>query len=223
MNQMEHRESPSPPDPIVTLRSLLPLSVAVAGASAGSVADALLGAEVDAVLGAIPARRHEFALGRTCARRALQQLGVTPLAIGVGEHREPLWPAGVVGSITHCSSFCAAAVVADGALRGLGIDVEDRQVLPQETTELIMTPGEHATVEPGSEIVLFSAKEAVFKAWWPVTGLWLDFADVDVTLNAQAGEFRADISARVAGSNVTIDGRYALAAGLVLSAVALAH
>jgi 4'-phosphopantetheinyl transferase EntD len=60
--------------------------------------------------GAVDSRLREFATGRSCARQALAGLGLAPAPILRGAKREPLWPAGIVGSITHCRGYRAAAV-----------------------------------------------------------------------------------------------------------------
>src|SRR4051812_24879633 len=76
--------------------------------------------EADAIKAAVPSRRHEFVLGRWCARQALAELGVMARAIPVGHQRMPVWPAGVVGSITHCRGFVGAVVAPADQLRAIG-------------------------------------------------------------------------------------------------------
>src|SRR5450830_253804 len=85
----------------------------------------LLPAERDSIAGAVPARIAEFAAGRHCAHQALQAFGVAAdVPLLRGPRREPLWPAGLVGSITHTAGYCAAVVAPASACAGLGIDAE---------------------------------------------------------------------------------------------------
>lgn len=107
-------------DPLgdTTILSLLPHGAAGAEAFAdGWVAD-MLPSEEALVARAVDKRRREFATGRDCARRALSQLGWDEVPILAGPKREPLWPAGIVGSITHCPGYCAAIVARSTSLLG---------------------------------------------------------------------------------------------------------
>ncbi|MDK1493915.1 hypothetical protein QN219_28415 [Sinorhizobium sp. 7-81] len=93
--------------------------------------------EESAVVSAVESRRREFAIGRTCARSALSKLGFPPCAIPGGPHRAPLWPSGIVGSITHCAGFCAAAVALQEDYVALGIDAEVDEELPSGVLAII--------------------------------------------------------------------------------------
>lgn len=154
----------------------------------GDVAD-LHELERQLVRGSSRRRQGEFAAGRTCARRALARAGLgSPTILRAtapdgGRSRAPLWPAGAVGSITHGGAVTAAAVTAEGTVVGVGIDVEPADPSGLGESRLVVTrPDERAWLEdlgvrdPGREIVWFSAKESVFKAWSAATGLWLDFS-----------------------------------------------
>ncbi|MEV4615462.1 4'-phosphopantetheinyl transferase superfamily protein [Kitasatospora sp. NPDC049258] len=138
----------------------------------------------------VPARRAEFTAVRACARQALGRLGLPPVPILPGPRGEPRWPRGIVGSMTHCAGYRAAAVARGSDLPVLGIDAEPHQPLPPGVLTAVSLPQErsrrHALrrADPGIhwDRLLFSAKEAVFKAWYPMTGRPLDFADADVVL-----------------------------------------
>lgn len=170
------------------LTSLLPPGVVVE--QTGELIDQPVApAEEAAVATAVPVRRAELRTGRVLARRAIGRLGLPGLAaavIPVGPGREPVWPSGVVGSITHCPGFCAAAVARGEQLAALGIDVEPAQPLPPEVRAVVATPDELAAVDELGvpDRLLFCLKEAVFKAWYPATGAWLDFLDVRVEVGA---------------------------------------
>lgn len=146
--------------------------------------------EEEAALGrVVDKRRREFTTGRNCARRALAMLGLPSQPILPGTGRQPLWPSGIVGSITHCDGFCAAAVARRNYLAAIGIDAELNQPLPPEVLYLVLVEAEQHWVQGmlGSGIfwdtILFSAKESAFKAVFPLTGAWLGFDDVCISVD----------------------------------------
>jgi enterobactin synthetase component D / holo-[acyl-carrier protein] synthase len=93
--------------------------------------------EEDLVANAVESRRREFVTARRCAREALAKLGHAPTPIRSGPQREPLWPAGLVGSITHTSGFRAAAVAPRSVLSSVGIDTEPNCPLPDGIEESV--------------------------------------------------------------------------------------
>jgi 4'-phosphopantetheinyl transferase EntD len=92
------------------IEKVLPGAVASSEAFDDAPDAVLIPAEVAVISRAVEKRRREFQTVRHCARRALDELGLPPAAIPPGGHREPLWPPGVVGSLTHCTGYRAAAV-----------------------------------------------------------------------------------------------------------------
>lgn len=214
------------------IEELLPPTVATVTARTDDPDAVLPPAERVAVARAVASRRAEFTTGRTCARAALARLGVPAEAVPVGERRAPVWPDGVVGAITHCAGFRAAAVARVADVRSLGIDAETHAPLPDGVLATVSDAGERAVLgalaAAGPDVcwdrLLFSAKESVYKAWFPLTGRWLGFADAAVTPEAD-GTFVARL--RVEGPTVDgaavdrFDGRWRVADGLVLTAVAL--
>lgn len=147
------------------------------------------------VTAAVPKRIREFATGRACARRALAMLGVTDFPLRVGPMREPLWPAGVVGSITHTVGYCGVVAARLGEIRALGIDAELLGTVSPEMWNRLMTEREiHwlSQLDEGAATtwatVLFSVKEAFYKCQHSLTGEWLDFSDV--TVIPEEGTFR---------------------------------
>lgn len=209
------------------LRGLLPPAVAIATETDPAAAEPLLGSEERAVRTASTLRRQEFALGRTCGRRALRQLGCGSVPIGVGDTREPLWPRGIVGSITHCGAFWAAAVARRAEVPGIGIDAAANRTLEPAVRELIVACAEEAALAERStaavawDVVLFSVKETVFKAWWPAHRQWLEFGDVKVTLDEAAGSFGARIASLHEDDEAVIRGRFTVVRDLVISAATL--
>ena len=164
--------------------AVVPAVVRWALAPAGTGAGDLLGPERDAVTGATPGRVGEFAAGRVAARAALAGLGERPVAIP-RDGRRPRWPAGVVGSITHCAGLAAAAVARRADLAAIGIDAEPAVPLDAEVRELVATSAERDRL--GGDLagtIVFSAKEAFYKAWSSCGGALLGFDDVDAELRA---------------------------------------
>jgi 4'-phosphopantetheinyl transferase EntD len=181
---------------------------------------------------AVEARRREFVTGRRCAREALDRLGFAPAPILAGAGREPRWPPGVVGSITHCAGYRAAAVARTTDLAALGIDAEPHGPLPHGVLESVTTADERDLLlrlyrrHPGPhwDRLLFSAKESVYKAWYPLTARWLGFQDaqlaVDTTSHTFTGRILIDGTRTDGGPPLTeLSGRYVLARGLIVTAV----
>jgi 4'-phosphopantetheinyl transferase EntD len=104
------------------IEEILPENVAVVDTTEDRLDVELFPAEVQSLGGAVEKRRREFITGRACARGALAQLGMDPVAIPSGERGEPCWPAGIVGSITHCAGYRACALARVGVIAALGID-----------------------------------------------------------------------------------------------------
>jgi 4'-phosphopantetheinyl transferase EntD len=162
---------------------------------------------------------------------ALAELGVAPAPVLRGETGAPRWPAGIVGSITHCAGYRAAAVARDRDVLTTGVDAEPDEGLPAGVLELVALPGERerlrglAVAAPGTcwDRLLFSAKESVYKAWFPLTGRWLGFHDADVTIDAAGGTFGARLLPSAAEAGVLpvagFAGRWLAGSGLILTAV----
>lgn len=159
--------------------------------------------EREAVAGAGPARRREFLCGRACAHAALAAIGRDAGPIGVGRGRQPLWPPGAVGSISHAGDWAGAVVARTEDAWAIGFDMEvlDPPLTP-DVERLVLTEQERS---PGSlddqpaphrSKVAFSAKECVYKCLFPATGWTLDFGDVTVDVDVAAGRFAARLAAR---------------------------
>ncbi|MET7468431.1 4'-phosphopantetheinyl transferase superfamily protein [Micromonospora sp. NPDC005222] len=217
------------------MRDLLPASVAVAVAGPADWSGELLPAEL-ATLGerVVPGRRRDFTAGRLCARRALAALGRPATPVPAGADRAPIWPAGVVGAITHTSDYCAAAVARAADVRAVGIDAERYRPLSPGVRRKVCRPDEEvelARLPAGTHwpTVVFSAKETVYKIWHPLVGTWLGFADAQVVIDPEAGTFHAEIApARLAAAPVpdppsAVTGRFAVDDDLVRTAAVLPH
>ncbi|WP_432117789.1 4'-phosphopantetheinyl transferase family protein [Streptomyces sp. bgisy032] len=217
------------------IEELLPRTVVTVEAYGHEDADSPLYPEEAALMTrAVAKRRREFAVVRSCARRAMDKLGVPPQPILPGERGAPLWPAGLAGSMTHCDGYCAAALVRSADLASLGIDAEIHGPLPEGVLSSVALPAEAdrlrrlAAGHPGVhwDRLLFSAKEAVYKAWFPLTGQWLDFMEADIELTADGG-LRATLlvpGPLVGGRRLDhFDGRWTTDRGLVATAIAVPH
>jgi 4'-phosphopantetheinyl transferase EntD len=179
-------------------------------------------------------RRNEFVTVRYCARIALEELGFAPVPILKGEKGEPCWPAGVVGSITHTAGYRGAVVGRSGAIRSLGVDAEPHDVLPDGVLDAISLPAERAemaALPTGMhwDRILFCAKEATYKAWFPLTKRWLGFEDAHITFTVDdagsAGGFESTIlidGDTLSGPPLsTLAGRWSVERDLVLTAITL--
>lgn len=207
------------------IADLLPACVRTAESFGELPGAELLPEERALVARAVPKRVAEVTTVRACAREALAALGLPPAPILSGPSREPLWPAGVVGSLTHCAGYRAAAVARDADLAAVGIDAEPHDELPDGVLERVSLPEERAHLEalPAGthwDRLLFSAKESVYKAWFPLAGRWLGFEDARLVLDPDAGTFTATLLVE----DRPLDGfagRYAVAGGLVVTAIAV--
>ena len=172
--------------------------------------EGLLPGERALVAGSSAARQAEFATGRHCARLALASLShrFDRMPVLADARGAPVWPPGVVGSITHCPGWTGAVVArrprfapARG-VRALGLDAGPAGPLPTGVLEVVASDAERAALSglggerPGIpwDAVLFSAKEAAFKAWYPLTGILVAHDAVSVEL-FPSGRFTAVVAA----------------------------
>lgn len=215
------------------IEDILPDAV-VAVEAREDLLDAALFPEEEAALGrAVEKRRREFTTARACARRAFERLGLESLPVPVGQRGEPRWPPGVVGSITHCAGYCACAVGRSADLVTIGIDAEPHAPLPDGVLEAVARPEERGRLSGLGRAVptvhwdrlLFSAKEAVYKAWFPLTRRWLGFEEAVVQVDPARGTFNARLlvpGPLVGDERLTgFSGRWKTLDGLVLTAIAV--
>lgn len=153
----------------------------------------LLPAEMALTASFARSRLREFAAGRSCARLALADLEAMSAPLLVGAGREPLWPAGFTGSITHTDGYCAAAACRIGAVISLGIDVERLVALNRSEWQVLFRPAEIAWLDSLAQreqvamaCALFSAKESYFKCQFPLTRRWLEYQDVELRFGARS-------------------------------------
>lgn len=169
---------------------------------------------------AVPSRQAEFRAGRHAYRVASQQLGVAGGPLLSGRQREPLWPEGVLGSITHTGHYCVVALGRSSEWRGIAIDAEEDTPLSADLLPLVCRPEERELL-PGYRKaglvspckLIFSAKECIHKIYFPLNRHTLEFTDARVELDPGRGRFSADIVNPPAGVDVPVVrlyGRFAL-------------
>ena len=194
----------------------------------------LFAEEAALLVNAVEKRRREFTTGRLCARTALAKLGVPSVPVLRGERGAPMWPTGVVGSITHCEGYRAAAVAYRSDLVSLGIDAEPDLPLAEGLLSEVGHADEIECVReltrlrpagPSWDRLLFCAKEALYKAWFPLTGRWLGFENAAITIDPTAHLFVAHVLVPgpfVDGRELTcFHGRWSAGAGLLMTAIAV--
>jgi enterobactin synthetase component D / holo-[acyl-carrier protein] synthase len=214
------------------IERILPSQVTVAESFGDDPAAVLFPEEYAAIAQATESRRREFATARSCARAALAGLGLPTVAVPRGPDGEPHWPEGVTGSITHCAGYRAAAVARTRDVVSLGVDAEPNEPLPDhDMLKLIALDeervrlGELSAVMPGVcwDRLLFSAKESIYKTWFPLACRWLGFESAEILVDPHAGTFTARLLVQgplVNGSPLTLlNGRWLADHGLLVTAV----
>ncbi|MFJ9143216.1 4'-phosphopantetheinyl transferase family protein [Streptomyces griseus] len=191
---------------------------------------------------------RRFAAARACAHQCLDRLAVAPGPLLRTAAGGPAWPAGVVGSITHCAGYRGAVAARAEVWAALGVDAEPARPLPTGLLDLVATDPERRMVaglsrsspEVPWDRLLFSAKESVYKAWHPATGRWIGTLAVEVAFTAD-GLFTARVRPerteppperrrpaatgrgvpRPVGGAYSYPGRWHVGGGLLLTAVAV--
>jgi 4'-phosphopantetheinyl transferase EntD len=223
------------PDPAGTgvIDQILPDWIAVVESREDGFFDELYPAERALMINAVAKRREEFATVRHCARLALTELGFAPAPLLPGERGAPRWPVGVVGSMTHCDGFRAAALASGQRARSIGVDAEPHAALPEGILDAVALPDEQqqlaelASQQPRVywDRLLFTMKESVYKTWFPLTGRWLDFHQARVRIDPATGSFEAELlvtGPTVDGRELTsFSGRYLIGSGLAMSAIVI--
>lgn len=214
------------------IERILPSQVAASESFGDDLAAELLPQERIVIARATESRRREFATARACARAALIQLGRPAVAVLPGSRGAPQWPEGVAGSITHCTGYRAAVVGLTRDVVSVGVDAEPNEALPSHgMLKLIARDEERVRLRelaagmPGIcwDRLLFSAKESVYKTWFPLARRWLGFESADIVIDPREGTFTARLLAAgplVNGSPLAqLSGRWLADQGLLVTAI----
>lgn len=194
----------------------------------------LLPEEEAIVADAVDKRRREFTAGRTCAREILGRMGMgCDLAIGKDGYGAPLWPEGVVGSISHTEAVCIVSLsLRRPEMSSLGVDVEKDAGLDPDLLALVCDDRETETcfADPAENPyrlakVIFSAKESVYKCLYPILRTMLEFHDVHIRLDIrrQVFEAMARSSSRPRFQVGTCEGKFLYAGGYIYTSCILAQ
>lgn len=153
--------------------------------------NALKPPECALVVEASSRRIAEFSTGRYCARQALERFGCSDGVVLADKYGAPIWPAGYIGSISHCSNLAVAVVANWSADIFFGVDIEDAANIedgvmamvssPDELEKLLLLPCDDLSVS--WRTVLFSAKESAFKAIFTATGCAVALRDISVAID----------------------------------------
>ncbi|MDU8926226.1 4'-phosphopantetheinyl transferase superfamily protein [Alisedimentitalea sp. MJ-SS2] len=173
---------------------------------------------------AVPKRRTEFFAGRLAAHRAMARRGFPASPVPMGRDRAPKWPTDLVGSISHCDAACVAVVGARERYRSLAVDLEPDEPLPEDILPMVCLPREREWLArlPQDQRgrmarVIFSAKECAYKLQYPITRKVLDFSDVEVQLDPEAGRFEITVAPGINpfGDKTPLCGRFGQEVGVM--------
>lgn len=190
----------SPAQLSAELSGLFPAAVVAAELTGSAPRTLLTPPELQSISHCAEKRIADFTRGRACARRVLSELGIQNFSLLAGEKREPIWPDGITGSITHTAGFAAAVAAPRSQIVSVGVDCEIIESVDEELWSRICTPAEQARLArvPAAErgrqaALIFAAKEAFYKCQFPVSRQWVGFEDVVIEPSdrpASAGSFR---------------------------------
>ncbi|WP_172892261.1 4'-phosphopantetheinyl transferase [Jatrophihabitans sp. GAS493] len=174
-------------------------------------------------------RRRAYTTARHCARRALGRLGLPPQAIPKNLDGTPRWPSAVVGSLTHCVGYRAAAVSTTSLVAALGIDAEPNIALRAGTLTAVADRPELANLDSLSsdgihpDRLLICAKESAYKAWFSMTRSYRPFPDVVIEFAPGQRTFTAQVrhcrQSEGGACPTEMTGSWTASEGLLLTAV----
>ena len=179
---------------------------------------------------AVAKRQREFGAGRLCARKAMARLGIKDAPLLKGPDGSPVWPAGIVGAISHSSAWCGSAVARKEDIHGIGFDIETIDRVNMKIAKKVLTPVEMEWVNASHEeaqkrlALLFSAKETIFKCVAPVYGKRLGFFDSVITRVTQEQSFEVKLNDKISAEVLhcsILTGRYLVHEGDVFTGMVL--
>jgi 4'-phosphopantetheinyl transferase EntD len=149
------------------------------------LAEFLTGEEIESMRNCTNAVQDRAAAARLAARELLAQEGYPEWSMARKHGDAPDWPTDWTGSLSHSDDFAAAALVRRGAVESIGIDIEPAEPLPIELRETVVVAGDHAGSYPPDIVdrIIFCAKEASYKAVYPIDRRFLNFNEMMVDLD----------------------------------------
>ena len=223
------------PDPALVAaltREILPQGLGVAAGDPACMPSVVDPSEARVISAAVECRKIEFHAGRAAAHAAMTALDMPSQPVLMADDRAPIWPEGITGSISHSQTACVAAVGTTSEWAGIGVDLEEAAPLDPLLIVEVCTKAERQWLgqQPVGERglmakLIFSAKEATYKAQYPVTGRLFGFEGVELSIDRKRSRFEAcfrTTQGRFAAGEI-LHGRYAHAAGLLVTGVAIRH
>ncbi len=165
----------------------IPRDISICFAAGDSCPDVRLVAEEEIICRSwrSEAQKNLFQLGRFAAHEALRKLGFNEqVPILRSTEGAPVWPDGIVGSISNTSGAAAAAVARRTDYLSIGIDIEsENRTIRPDTARFICTENELEAHARGDLplLRLFCAKECVYKAVAPLFHRFIGFKDVELS------------------------------------------
>jgi phosphopantetheine--protein transferase-like protein len=163
--------------------------------------DDLRSEEAVIVSKAIDKRRYEFSTGRLCARKVLQQIGIDNFTLTQGKKGEAIWPEQITGTISHSNNWAAAAVSTTNDIMGIGFDIETVNRISSGIHKIIITEKEKELLDKKDKqdaqiyaALIFSAKEAIYKALSKLYNKTLRFKDVSIIPKNDSPEFEIELN-----------------------------
>jgi 4'-phosphopantetheinyl transferase EntD len=211
---------------VLGFRHIMPSVFSLEEGWVNDLASELHPAERALVVTAVASRRREFAAGRTCARRALHPFGMSDWPVLVGRAGSPIWPRGIVGSISHTSHYCGAVAAYASQIAAVGIDVEVAVPFDNELLQMVCTRDEILWCERHENVchsLLFSAKESALKAFFALLGSAPALREMNLTLDLTTGRFSGSSACRRDSALEQLftnaEGRFYKAGGYVFTAM----
>ena len=177
-----------------------------------------------------PKRYKDFSTGRWCARQAMTRLGIAHKPICAGTMREPIWPEGITGSISHTTNYYCAAISKEK--RSIGVDAQTLdETLTLDEFTLILTHNEISSIKEQCKknyyeglTIAFSCKESIFKSLYPITKQFFDFKDVFIRLDFNKFLFTAILLTNLSsefGVGIELTGQFWFFNNLVVSMITI--
>ncbi len=213
----------------LTIHSLFPDGVVTECCLVEEKEHELYPEEKASIQSAVAKRQQEFGAGRSCARKAMAKLGIKETPLPKNPDGSAEWPAGIVGAISHSTTWCGAAVARREEICGIGLDIETIDRVSMRIARKVLTPLEMEWVNASEEAqkrlaLLFSAKETVFKCIAPIYGKRLGFYDSVITNVTEEHSFEVKLDKKISTvlpHSSTLTGRYFIHEGEVFTGMVL--